>query len=202
MPRLVASTAVTRGFFHVCGGLAIMTASLLVPIDIFIILAITGTLLFFAFEAVRLKIPAINSWFFSICRRILRDEEASRLTGASYMFIAALLLFLLFEKEIAVISMAFLAIGDPLATVVGTFAGRIRLYGKSIEGHLACLLACMAIGLICHFSGFTISLPAMLIGAVIATIAEALDLPVNDNLTIPLFAAGAIMLADHLLTAV
>jgi dolichol kinase len=202
MPKIVLSTAVTRGIFHVCGGLTIMTLSLLIPIDIFLVLAIAGTLLFFIFEVVRLKIAAVNSLFYSYCRPVLRDEEVSRLTGASYMFIAALLLFLLFEKEIAVIAMAFLAIGDPLATVVGTFAGRIRLFGKSLEGHIACLLACIVIGLICYFAGFSISLVVILVGAIVATIAEALELPINDNLTIPLFSAGAMTFAKYLITAI
>ena len=198
----MVSTAVARGIFHVCGGLSIMAISLLVPIDIFLILLATGTAIFLIFEVVRLKISAVNSWFYLNYRLIVRDKEVSRLTGASYMFIAALLLFLLFEKEIAVVAIAFLAIGDPLATVVGRFAGRIRLFGKSLEGDLACLLACMVIGLIFYYSGFSIPLLAIMIGAIIAMVAEALELPVNDNLTIPLFSAGAMTFVSYLVAIV
>jgi dolichol kinase len=193
------STSVARGIFHVCGGLSIIAVSLLVPINIFLVLIITGTFLFLIFEVVRIKVSIVNSWFYSNCRLIVRDEEVSRLTGASYMFIAALLLFLLFERDIAILAIAFLAIGDPLATVVGSFAGRIRLFGKSLEGNLACLLACIVIGLICYYAGFALTLPSIIIGAVIATVAEALQLPVNDNLTIPLFSAGAMTFADYLI---
>jgi dolichol kinase len=50
------------------------------------------------------------------------------------------------------------------------------------------------IGFIFYYSGLSIPLLAILVGSAGATIAEAIPLPINDNLTVPLF-AGLVMTA-------
>lgn len=74
-----------------------------------------ATFILFAFEFIRFRVPAINRWFFSSCKSLLREEEASCLTGASYMLIASFIVFLVFQRDIAVVALSFLAVGDPLA---------------------------------------------------------------------------------------
>ena len=182
-----------------CGGLTIMALALFVPMVIFIIWLAVATFLFLTLEVVRLYVPSFNSWLYLNFRPLLRDEEASRLTGASYIFIAALLLFLLFEKEIALVALAFLAIGDPLATIVGNVAGKTWFMKKTIEGDLACLLACLVVGFVFYCVGLPLSIPAIIVGAIVAAAAEAVTLPLNDNITIPLFAAGSMALVEYLI---
>ena len=84
--------------------------------------------------------------------------------------------------------------GDPVAGVVrGEFPGNIRLWGKSLRGSGACLLACLAAGAILA-SITQVALWVVVIGAVCATLMEIFPLPLNDNLTIPLVAGGVMML--------
>ena len=63
---------------------------------------------------------------------------------------------------------------------------------KTLKGALACFISCIAVGLVFHYAGLNIPLLTILVGALGATIVEAMPLPINDNLTMPLF-AGVVM---------
>jgi len=150
------------------------------------------TFVFLAFELLRFRAPGINRWFFSFFKPLLREEEALRLTGTSYMLIASLVAFLAFQRDIAVLALSFLALGDALATITGKRIGKGRFRGKTLEGDLACFISCITVGLVFHYAGLNIPLLTILVGAVGATIVEAIPLPINDNLAMPLF-AGVVM---------
>ena len=72
-----------RGLFHIIGGLFIPVVALFVPGMFLVISLCVVTFTFLAFELIRFKAPAINRWFCSFFKPLLREEEASRLTGAS-----------------------------------------------------------------------------------------------------------------------
>jgi len=181
-----------RGLFHIFGGLFIPIAALFLPRMVLVISLCVVTFIFLTFELVRFRAPGINRWFFSFCKPLLREKEVSRLTGTSHMLIASLIAFLAFQRDIAVLALCFLAVGDALATLVGKHIGKRRLLGKTLEGDLACFISCIAVGLVFYYAGLNIPLLTILVGAAGATIVEAVPLPVNDNLTMPLF-AGVVM---------
>ena len=177
-----------RGAFHTAGGLAIALAAHLLPRLVLLTALGALTVLFLAFEVVRLRASKVNSWFFTYFRLLLREEEMSRPTGASYVLIAAVVAFLAFPIELAILAVLFLAVGDPAATFVGRYVGRRRLFGRSVEGDIACLVTCLAIGAGFHYAGSGVPLWIALAGAVTATVAQGIRLGVNDNLSMPLFA--------------
>lgn len=178
-----------RRLFHILGGLAIPIAGLLVPHDIFLPALIAITAGFFIFELVRLKSPAANRPFLTAFRPLLREEETSRPTGSSYLLIASVIAFLLFDKQVATAVLVFTVVGDPAAGLVGKRWGRRRIRHKTLEGSGACLLTCLAAGAI--LTAVTdLSMPLIAVGALCATIIEFLPLPINDNLTIPLISGG------------
>lgn len=187
-----------RRLFHVLGGLVFPVAAFLVPRPVLLALVIATTLVALGFEVIRFLRPDLNGWLCSRFRALVREEEARRLTGSSYLLIATALTLLIFPRHIAATSLLFLALGDPLAGLVGERWGRMRLWGKSLEGTLACLLCCLAIGFVLAKAAFPLSLPSVLIGGLVAALADLLPLPVNDNLAIPLSAAAAMMLAGQL----
>lgn len=192
------SGTLKRGLFHLFGVLSIPIAALFLPRTILLIVLGAVTFVVLAFELIRLKIPGINRWFLSVFKPLLRGEEASRLTGSGYTLVASLIAFLVFPRDIAVVAISFLAVGDVMATIVGKQIGRTRLLGKgkTLEGSLACFISCLIVGLIFYYAGLDVGLLTIAVGALGATIAEAipLPLPLNDNLTIPLF-AGLVMIA-------
>jgi phytol kinase len=185
------------------GALIIPIAALFLPRTALLIALGAIIVIFLPFEFIRLRVPVVNRWFLYVFKPLLRAEEASRFTGTGYTLVGALIAFLVFPRDIAIVAVSFLAVGDPMATMVGKWVGRTRLYGKgktgkvkTLEGSLACLIACLIVGFIFYFAGLDVGWLAVLVGALGATVAEGIPLPfpLNDNLIIPLF-AGLVMVA-------
>jgi len=62
-----------------------------------------------------------------------------------------------------------------------------------LEGSSACFGACIVVGVI--LAAVThVALWVVVVGAICATVIEFLSLPVNDNLSMPLVAAGVMSL--------
>ena len=192
-----ASSTLQRKLSHMFSGMVFPMSALFLPRVVLLSLLGAATFIFSGFELLRLKVPIINRWFWLYFKPLLREKEGSRLTGASYMLISSLIAFLAFPRDVAVLALAFLAIGDAIGTIIGVRIGKRKLLGKTLEGDLACFISCVAIGLILNYGALNIPLLTMLIGSVGATLIEALPLPINDNLTMPLF-AGLVMTLTQL----
>ena len=186
------ASALKRGLFHIGGVLTIAITALFLPRMALLVSLGLISLASLAVEFLRFRIAAINRAFQSVFRPLLREYEASRLTGASYIFIASFLAFLIFEKDIAVLAICFLAVGDAVAALVGKYMGGTKIIGKSLQGDIACFLSCLAAGFVFYYAGLNISPIMVLFGATAAAIVQSMPLPVNDNITIPLF-SGLLM---------
>lgn len=108
--------------------------------------------------------------------------------------IAALLSVLAFDKMIAISSLTFLIIGDTVAALVGKRFGTPRYWGKSFQGSLACLVSCLIIG-----AAFLDNPVVIVAGALAATIAEALPVPMDDNMRVPIVSGLVMQLVAHFL---
>jgi glycerol-3-phosphate acyltransferase PlsY len=188
------SSTLKRALVHVFLGLSISISALSFHTMVLPLALGVATSVFLAVDVTRLRAPGINRWFLWLFKPVLREKEMSHLTGASYMLLASIIALLAFPRDIAVLALSFLAVGDVVATLVGQWAGRRKFLGKSLEGELACFIACVAIGFGFNFyyAGLNFTLPTIILGSVCATLAEALPLPIDDNLTMPLF-AGVVM---------
>lgn len=188
-----------RRLWHIFGGLSLAIAGLLVPENIFLPALISATVAFLILELTRLKFPRVNRRFLAWFHPLLREKEASTLTGTAYFSMAAVIVFMLCDKSIAVVALTFVAVGDPIAGMVGERWGKARMRGKSLVGSGACLLSCLVAGAI--LSAITdVALPLVVVGALCATLMEFLSLRINDNLTVPLVSGGAMMLVKLALT--
>jgi dolichol kinase len=120
--------------------------------------------------------------------RVLREEEKSAFMGSTYFIFSTILSILVFPKPIAIASLFILILSDTAAALIGKWIGRVKIFGKTLEGSMAFLTTSLLIVWIYpHLGRFAGSLAAL--GA---TIVEILPIRINDNLSIPL-AAGAIM---------
>ena len=126
--------------------------------------------------------------FFRVFTPILRNHERKgAITGATYFISSALLCIILFDKDLAIVCMFFMVLGDTAAALVGKRWGRIKLIGnKTLEGSMACFITCGVIAL------FWIDPIVGIAGAFVATVVELLPLKIDDNLTVPLI-SGAVM---------
>ncbi|MFB0515802.1 MAG: diacylglycerol/polyprenol kinase family protein [Candidatus Neomarinimicrobiota bacterium] len=158
--------------------------------DAAIVALIVLTVLMLAIEAARMN----STWGRALYQRFLgsvtRPSEERRPTGATYVFIGALVAAILFTPTIAILSMLFMSIGDTAASLVGQRYGRIRIGDKSLEGTLACFLTCLLLALLADLTW-----PVTLAGAATAALAELIPWPlVNDNTAIPVLSGGAMTL--------
>ncbi len=120
--------------------------------------------------------------------RVLREGEKSAFMGSTYFIFSTILTILLFPKSIAIASLFILILSDTAAALVGKGIGKVKVFGKTVEGSTAFLITSLLIVWIYpHLGRFSGSLAAL--GA---TLAEVLPIRLNDNLSIPLV-AGAIM---------
>jgi dolichol kinase len=120
--------------------------------------------------------------------RVLREEEKSAFMGSTYFIFSTILSILLFPKSIAIASLFILILSDTAAALIGKWIGRVKIFGKTLEGSMAFLITSLLIVWIYpHLGRFSGSLAAL--GAAVI---EILPIGVNDNLSIPLV-AGAIM---------
>ncbi|HEX79307.1 MAG TPA: hypothetical protein G4O19_04035 [Dehalococcoidia bacterium] len=191
--------AVKRGIFHAVAGLFVILVLYFLPYITFVVTLAIVTGIFLSFELVRLRIDAINKWFISWFGFLMRDEEKNKLTGSSYSLLGFLITVLAFDRDIAILAILFVSLGDPVATVVGIWKGRIVLWGRSIEGNIACFVVCLTMGLLATKILDNLTFPMIVIGAIFATVFQAVPQKVNDNLTIPIGSALA-MLVTKIIT--
>lgn len=163
------------------------------------LVTIGGT--FVLLDVFRLWVPSVNALSLKLFGKIMRREELRSITGNSFYVLGMLVLVVFFPKPVVMLSLIFLALGDPSAAVVGTLYGRRKILGKkSLEGSLAnfalCGLAVFVLGL--SYFGYSSdhALRLALIGGAISMIAELLPLPIDDNFTIPVSSAILLTLVN------
>ena len=146
-------------------------------------------------ELLRMNVSSIRNLFSKVFGKLLRMHEYKKITASTWLFIGAFFTILFFPKEVAVISLLFMSVGDSCAALVGKKWGKIKIFDKTLEGSVAFLSSAIFISLlyreIPYYSSF--------VGAFFATIAELLPLPLNDNLTIPLITGVSIVVANSII---
>jgi dolichol kinase len=124
----------------------------------------------------------------------MKKEESNRLSGSFFYILSGLITIILFEKTVAVSSLFILSIADPLSSLLGSRFGRVRLFGKSVEGTMAFFVVSFLI-----LRVFSFSVPVALPGAVIASLTELFSSRfIDDNLSIPIVTAVSLTLLTRL----
>jgi len=145
-------------------------------------------------EYLRVHSVIIKKIFDNFLISMLRlHEMEGKYTGATWVFIGSTLTVAVFPKEIAVISLIYMSIGDTVAGLVGRKFGKIKFYDKTIEGSLAGLIVCLLSGYLVQ-----LSLPLVVVfsGAFAAMFIELLPISIDDNLSVPLFAGTIMVIAS------
>lgn len=188
LPDIPYSAEVKRKLIHLC--------SLSIPIGIWFLpktiavwalgIAFAGSVLV---DVLRHFLPPdIRCWRHLVV--LFRPKEKGKLSGSSYLLLATLLLAILFNREIAALSLTYMVVGDVASALIGRRFGRHSLFDKTWEGSIAFFLACLI------FSPLVPGLPfwVKLTAAAVAAIIEFLPIKLDDNLTVPLGTAGFLTL--------
>jgi len=146
------------------------------------VLCISLFVLLLVGDILRIYITQMTQFYEKILGKLLRvDEKGKKLNGATLLLLGFSIATVLFEKDIAIISMLILAIADSMAAITGMRFGKRKWFGKSVEGSLAFFVTTFII--VSYFSNDT---GINILGAALITIVELLSGKLNDNLTIPI----------------
>ncbi len=189
---------IARSLAHASLGISFAVALHFGPRDCVIVAAAALTGLFVLGEFVSFVFPRLRRWLRRQLDLFLRPEEDTRVTGATYFLIGITATMVVFPTDISVLAILFLALGDPVASAVGRWLGRTKLRAKNAEGHLACLIVCLLLAVAVTVWSPRPGLGVGAIGALAATLAQALPWRVNDNLTIPIGSAAVMFLVARM----
>ncbi len=168
----------------------------LVPLSVFALTA----------DIARQRIEPVHRRALEFFRPLMRPEELPPfggplvLNGATWMILCATLCTVLYEVPIAAAALIMLILGDSAAALIGRRYGKHALprSEKSWEGSIAFILVAAIAslpltlaGLMVSIGHFPLSLLQIGVGALVATMAEALPLPLNDNIRVPILAGLA-----------
>ena len=158
-------------------------------------------------DVARQRSAAVRGPLLRVFGPIMRPEEVPPpggplvLNGAVWMTLAAVACAALFPPAVAAAALAMQMLGDGAAAVVGRRVGRTKWPGqqKSVEGTAAFVVVALATGWALAqlpVEGLAAALPfgRLLAGALAAAVVEALPVPPNDNLRVPIAAAAAMLL--------
>ena len=143
---------------------------------------------FILLDYIKHSFPKIRDLYYYFFNAATRENEHDTVTGATWVFIGIISTVVLFNQQIAIISLMVLSISDSMASLIGIKYGKTKLLKKTLEGSFAFYLSTFLI-----LSIFTkISVTYAIISSMIITVAELIDININDNIRIPL--ATAILL--------
>ena len=144
--------------------------------------------LFLVGELLRMNVGPFKRFFKLIFSAVVRESEDHTITGATTVFIAGFLTVLIFERPVAIFAMLILSLADATAALIGRKWGNHSLFEKSVEGTMTFLIVALALAFLLP------DLPraGAVAAAGIATVAEVLPSPIDDNLIVPLSAATTI----------
>jgi phytol kinase len=184
-----------RKLIHLSGA-AFPLLYLVTPYRVVLILTLIALALVVAVEWARQRWPVLERFFERLIGPALRQGERNKPTSGIWSMLSILITLLICARHWAIPAMLYAQIGDPVAEIAGRRWGRHRMpNGKSLEGSLACFTASLAIGLACC-QVLPLSPGVAVLGAMLATLVEAVSLPPSDNLFMASLAGLAMKLAS------
>ena len=139
-------------------------------------------------DVLRLRRPDLNRRFFLVFRHLASPRESRRWASSTWYVIGAAAVMLIFPERVWIPTILVVALADPCAAVCGQMWGRARsgqpsLLGSGVFWAVAtlCLLPFAGLG------------PAAL-GGLVAAAVERAPIPADDNLTVALATAVALVL--------
>ena len=145
-------------------------------------------------EFARGKVKFVDALFSSWLGMMLRDSETGgKFNGATWFLFGGTITVFLFAMPVAVPALLFLTVGDTFAAIGGKLYPAGKIGGKTLSGTGAGIATSFGAA---YLVNQTLPLEVIVLGAVAAMGVELLPVPLNDNLTIPVF-SGTVMMASQ-----
>ncbi|NDG84298.1 MAG: hypothetical protein EBX52_04575 [Proteobacteria bacterium] len=171
------------------------------PQLICVLLLVSGLVFFLVAEYARLMFPRWNAFAIRVMGPLMRKSEVNRVSGTPFYVGSVLLSVAIFPKPIAILSILFLAIGDPVSSLIGITWGDLGprfSNGKSLIGTVAGMGVCCLITfcyLVSTGVGPGVAVLIALAGGIAGGGAEMIPLEIDDNFSIPLVSGMALWVA-------
>jgi len=197
--RLRNDLHLARKVWHCGMGLFMVFIYLIgTPKLVCVLLLLSGLAFTLTLEYGRLRFPRLNEWAIKAMGPLMRKSEVSKVSGTPFYVGSVLLSVIIFPKSIAILSILFLAIGDPISSVFGILYGDLGprfSNGKSLIGTAAGMGICCLITFVYFvMNQNTIGASALiaLAGGIAGGGAEMIPLDIDDNFSIPLVSGLAL----------
>lgn len=195
-PPVPYRSELIRKALHVVTALIVPAFMLHLPAPVSRSLLLLGAAIGLTADGVRAFVPSVNRFIRRIFGPIMRAEELPAvgsglsINGATSVLVGAALLSVLFPMPLAAAVLAAVLVADAAAALVGRRWGRHPWPGTAhtVEGSIAFLVVGAIVWALVSGSPVYIGLP----GLAVAAIVEALPLPINDNISVPLVACGVL----------
>lgn len=190
-----------RKCFHMSGALVFLIPFLFLGFSQEKMAAILGTVLaaVMSLEYSRSRWDWVNGIAVKVMGPVMRQSELNQLTGIPFYMASCLFAFLIFPEHIAVLSILYLAFGDPFSSFFGVLYGKNKIFpNKSLQGTLGGFVVCSLVtAAYLYWQGFDPSylLLLSLLGGLAGSVAELLPLNIDDNFAIPVVSGGLMALA-------
>jgi dolichol kinase len=177
-----------RKLFHSGLGVAVAGALWLELLPRSLELGLTAAALAIAIliDVARLTTASANDLFYRWFGALASSRERERVLSSTWFTLSLLLTQLIAPRAVAVSAILVLALADTAAAWVGSRWGRRPFLGGSVEG--SCAFAVVAWLLLAPGHGVGVGAVAALVGVF------AERLPLDDNVSVPLGVAAALML--------
>ncbi len=183
-----------RKVWHVAGVLGLVIVYNLISRPFALQLISLVTVAFVTCDVLRQFFPKLNQGLLFFFHPFMREHERNQLAGTTYLLLGVLIIMAFFPQAIVTLSLLFLAIADPLASLVGILYGRDKILNqKSFQGTLAAFAACTLISaLYFYFQNWMTErfVIVSLLGGGIGAFAELVPFfNIDDNLTFPVISS-------------
>ena len=152
-------------------------------------------------ESTRLRSSAFNHKVVRFWGPFMRNHELGQMSTIPHYLASVILAIAIFPKPVAVLSILYLACGDPIASLTGILYGHKGprfADGKTMIGTLGGVVTCAFVTFI-FLKGLSMSndtvLGLSLVGGLAGGMAELLPFDVDDNFTIPVISGFVMWLA-------
>jgi diacylglycerol kinase (CTP) len=204
--KLRSDLHLARRIWHAVGVLTVTAVYILVERSVALALLSLSVIVFIVPDVYRLSHPRFNQFFVRRLRLLLRDSEANSLSGVTFIIIGIYVTIFLFPKPVATLSLLFLALGDPAASIFGVMYGKDKLIGnKSLQGASAAFLVCATVALIFYLVSDILTerlVLATILSGLIGACSETISIKrMDDNLTFPILSGFFLLGLFHLFGA-
>ncbi len=157
----------------------------------------------FILDFFRLHNEGMNLLAVKLFGLILRKSEIQSFSGLPFYAMGSALSIYFFPPKIALVSIYFLVYADPIASLIGVKFGKDQILpNKTLQGSVACFLACYAIMAICTLDSSASSHVVLIFcffAALFGTVSEMFSaFNIDDNMTIPVVSGAGIFVLNLL----